>query len=170
MSVVAGESQSSDFVRLINPPSGIWQGTLLNIEYHCHDPYVVGVQLRVLTFSGKEAIVFHRWWPCGSFSQPQFQHITVQLSDRLAYRPSHLNKVSIIVKSAELLIWIVDDPVLDSLQLDIFPQSSMRASHQVSLPDPYDRPGKPITVCLSWWASIQINKPYTPVCKVEPGK
>ena len=170
MSVVAGGSEISDFLILVDPPSVIHQGTLLTIEYHCRDPYVVGVQLKVVTCTLREVIMFHRWWPCGSFGEPHVQQITVQLEDRLAYRPSHLNRISTFVESAELLAWIVDDPVLDSLKLDIFRQSAVRVSHRVSLLNPYDRPGKPCTDCLSWWMTIEMNKPYMPVCKVEPGE
>jgi hypothetical protein len=170
MSVVVGDKGRSDFVKLLHPPSVIKQGTILTVEYQCVDPNVVGIQLKVLTFSNREVIVFHRWWQCDPVREPLLQSVKVRLQDKLAYRPSHFNKVSISVKSAHVLVWIVDDPVLDSLKKDIFFQSVTKSSTNVVLPDPFDRLGKPTTICVDWWMTQEMNKPYTPVCRAEQGK
>ena len=168
--VVGGDLDLLDFVKIINPPDIVKHGTVLRIEYRCVDPDVVGVQLKVLTFSGREVIVFHRWWQCGGTREPLVQSMKVRLQDKLAYRPSHFNKVSISVKSVDILVWIVDDPALDYPKIDIFSQSATKSSHEVAFPHPFDRLGKPTTICLSWWMQQKMNKPYTPVCTEEQGE
>ena len=118
--------------------------------------------------------IFRKSWTCPSHINTKLRRtIRVSFPPKVAYRPGHSNKHPVFIKTGLLNVWLIDPFIWKHVRKkpagEISARSSALRNYLVEFRRPYERPERPMRVCLDWMADIQ-RQTYAPQCPPEKGK
>ena len=118
--------------------------------------------------------MFSEMWNCTQHSPNQYERkaVVLKLPRSLAYRPSPWNPVTVLSHNAVLRAWVMDpDVYVPPRWSDYnFRFAAANVQYATRVLNPYDRPEAPSTHCYTWWKLLELKRPFTPQCPMEPGE
>ena len=169
--------QDTDFIKIRDPPMVIRQFDQILVEYKCQVPSEVGLVLVVSTPSAEDDVcTILDTWHCDSDMNTGTRLVVLHLPNKVAYRPSFFNKLTMVVESASLRGWVVNQTRSGRTKcrlISCYENAVAVFEHPVECLPPYERPGIPVKQCLSWWLwlkFVMLKEQYRPSCPLEQGK
>lgn len=126
------------------------------VDYSCVGEQHIKIELYV-----SKKIIWQTRWSCSN--EKNSRSIVVPLPKVLAYKPSHLNSVYWLTSKCNFLLCIIHPKVGKC----VF--STIRNSKAFKILPPFERQKYYPDFCLSFFQEILFNKPFRPICKIEPG-
>ena len=168
--------QDADFIKIRDPPTVIRQFDRILVEYKCQVPSKVGLVLVVSTPSAEEDLcTILDTWHCDGDTETVTRLVVVHLPNKVAYRPSYFNKLTMVVEGASLRGWVVNRTQSSRTKcrlMSCYENAAAILDHPVACLPPYERPGIPVKQCLSWWLWLKfvaLREHYQPSCPLEQG-
>lgn len=162
-----------DFVRFAQPPLRLHHNLPLHVEYFCTKRSLIHVDIRVVTESQEDSVVYRAYWNC-TVQEVRKELLRISLPRYVAFRPSRHNRFSVYVeKHATIDIWMSRGLSSRPFRKKRLGRGGMVVASDevvVEVVQPLERPERPMERCYNWMETVLARLPWKPQCPYELGK
>ncbi|XP_029939860.1 protein sel-1 homolog 3 isoform X2 [Salarias fasciatus] len=146
------EALPDNFIGFDSVPDKVVDGSVVRVRYQCSRPCRLGVEVVVSALRKTDLVVFRRKWISSVPQVNRIHQVPLRLPPSISYQPDFFNRNILDMQSMTVRAFL--DYFKNGTELSTYRRSVLRVYKVLQIMPLSERPSKPPTECLSWWAQL----------------